>query len=58
MDMMDVFVQGEAHMHTLELNEHRVPMPVIQKAAQGEVHDRTNRGQVYIALKRKNKTWS
>ena len=33
MDMMHVFVQGEVYMHILELNEHRVPVQVIQKAA-------------------------
>lgn len=33
MDMMCVFVQGEVHMVIEDLNEHRVPVPVIQKAA-------------------------
>jgi hypothetical protein len=51
MEMTSVFVQGEVDMHVESLDENRMPVLVIQQAAQGEVQVSISRGQVSIALK-------
>lgn len=55
MKMISVFVQSESDVYAKDIEEERMPVLVIQQAAQGEVHGSISRGHRSIASREREK---
>lgn len=55
MKMISVFVQSESDVYAKDIEEKRMPVLVIQQAAQGEVHGSISRGHRSIASREREK---
>lgn len=56
MEAVLVLVHGEVDQFARTLDEHRVPVLIVQQAAQGEVDRGVRRGQSSVSLEKKNKS--
>lgn len=56
MEAVPVLVHGEVDQFARTLDEHRVPVLIVQQAAQGEVDQGVRRGQSSVSLGKKNKS--